>query len=100
MTWQSIVETYDSSQMEFKKLHSTYECTLADVDQTIRIDVWEYPDGTFVGLADHSIKSPEQISPYRSHASQKTPEQALSDAVNGIMTYYKSPYDEIEFAKV
>lgn len=97
MNWKQIFNKYSSNIIEFKKLHSSYEFALQQTNQQIRVNVWENNNGTFTGWANYSIQNQSQAIPYRSITQQKTPEDALDDAINGILTYYQPPYNQIKF---
>jgi hypothetical protein len=81
----------------FKRLHSKYEFTLKQINQTIKINIWENFDGTFTGLTNYSIKNKTQLSHYRDYHFYDTPEEALEKSISGITMYYKPPYNQIDF---
>lgn len=97
MNWKQIFNKNNPNIIEFKKLHSSYEFTLQQTNQQIRVNVWENNNGTFTGFTNYSIQNSSQASPYRSITPQKTPEDALDDAIKGIMTYYQPSYNQIKF---
>ena len=55
----------------------------------------------YTGIADHSIKPLENISPYRSmYKYFKTPTKALDESLRGFLCYYKLDLvDKIKFKK-
>ena len=97
MSWKQIFGKYNQNITESKKLHSNYEFTLNPTGQQIRVNVWENNNGTFTGYTNYSIQSPQQAAPYRSIYPQNTPEEALDDAIGGILNYYEEPYNQIKF---
>ena len=53
-----------------------------------------YPLKKYLGKTNYSIQNPEQAGPYRSLRSVNTPQEALEDAINGFLMYYKPELKE------
>jgi hypothetical protein len=100
MDW---VSQFDNNNYiaEARKLHSTYEFTLQELHQTIKVNIWESSHGEFkfMALTDHSIQTDQQAGPYRDTHPYKTPEEALQHAISGITTWLRGSYNEVQFCK-
>lgn len=48
----------------------------------------------YMGIANYSIQNPHQASPYRSLHFFETPQEALEDAINGFLMFYKPELKE------
>jgi hypothetical protein len=108
MDWKTIFNRHQSEINSFKKinlrgtknikkLHSSYEFSLKQINQIIKVNIWENFDGTFTGLTNYSIKNQTQPSHYRDYYFYDTPEEALEKAISGITMHYQPPYDQIDF---
>lgn len=64
----------------------------------IKIDIYEYEDGHYVGDCEYSIWTPTQGDAYKSMDSQKSVEKALNDALLAFKHYDRDEYpNEVVF---
>ena len=54
----------------------------------IKVKILENPEGKFIGITDHYIKTKKQATPYRSLHPQFSIEEALADAIRGLLAFY------------
>lgn len=66
----------------------------------IKVKIFESPDGKFMGITDHEIKTSSQATPYQSIHTQSTEEDALRDAIEGLRVFYKPEEAEACWIKV
>lgn len=52
-----------------------------------KIEVREYANGDYIGIANYQIWGPQQATPYISLHVQNSVEKALNDAINGIKMF-------------
>jgi hypothetical protein len=54
-----------------------------------------YPrTGKYLGESDHSVWTKKQAGPYKSMALKDSPEEAVQDAVTGMLTFYSDDEPE------
>lgn len=53
----------------------------------LKIEVREYASGNYIGIANYKIWGPRQATPYISRHLQNSVEEALNDAINGIIMF-------------
>jgi len=74
---------------EMKKFVEEFTIDLEDgLSPRITIRVYEYAHGGFVGISNYAIQGPGQGGPYRSLHGGRTVDEALYDALSGLMCYY------------
>jgi hypothetical protein len=58
-------------------------------NKKIKVKILESPDGMFMGITDHYIKTKGQAGPYKSVYPRSSIEDALVDAIMGLLAFYK-----------
>jgi len=98
MNWKEIFKTENIS--EGKKLISKYQFSIPSINSpVITILLWEYFDGSFFATTDYFIQNKYQQTPFRENNIHSSAEEALKYAIQGITTWIREPYDQINFIK-
>lgn len=92
-----ILERYKNIY-EFNEVVGTWEFNIEDCPITLKIKVYKYAPQTYYGVANYAIKNPQQADAYRSMHPQNSVQEALEDALDGFMMYWKPKWkDQTEF---
>jgi hypothetical protein len=92
-----ILDRYKSIY-EFIEVVGAWEFNIEDCPITLKIKVKKFAPGTYYGVANYSIKNPEQATPYKSMHPQSSVQEALEDALSGFMLYWNPKWkDKTEF---
>lgn len=83
---------------EFSEVVGEWEFAIEECPITLKIKVKRIAPNTYIGVADHGIKGPKQISPYRSMKPQNSVQKALEDALSGFFSVWDPKLkDQTEF---
>ena len=97
---QSIIEKY-SIVYEVNEVMGIWEINIEGCPVTLKIKVIKHSNMSehqYMGIANYEIQNPTQHSPYASLRNCDTVEDALKDALDGFITYFKSELvDETKF---
>jgi hypothetical protein len=72
---------------ELRELAKEYEVGVGEVQITVKVYWYPYAD-TYVAVPDHGVLRSGEAMPYRRMQHLHTPEQALEDAMAGLLEYY------------
>jgi hypothetical protein len=72
---------------ELRELAKEYEVGVGEVQITVKVYWYPYA-GTYVAVPDHGVLRSGEAVPYRRMEHRCTPEEALEDAVVGLLEHY------------
>lgn len=72
---------------ELRELAKEYEVGVGEVQITVKVYWYPYAD-TYLAVPDHGVLRSGEAVPYRRMEHRHTPEQALEDAMSGLLECY------------
>ncbi len=90
INWQRVHSRGNVSEISL--LVATFSIAHSRGPKDLKVEVFQYPNGQYEGVANYAFWGPEQATPYKSVRLKNTIEEAVDDAIRGFMAFDKEQF--------